>query len=127
MESERRERHDERKVRLKAGDSPVCRDDLARFSFSKCDVQAVVQGNAVAGGDFAGPRHQGEIGMQGGNVGTDRSVERLRLTDVDPLGSLGLQKGVKDFGREDVGGEEFVNVVASIIPQLDRLPAIYLW
>jgi hypothetical protein len=65
--------------------------------------------------------------MQGGNVGTDRSVERLRLTDVDPLGSLGLQEGVEDFGREDVGGEEFVNGVASTIPQLDRLRGILFW
>ena len=65
--------------------------------------------------------------MQGGNVGTDRSVERLRLTDVDPFGSLGLQEGVEDFGREDVGGEEFVNGIASIIPQLDRLRGILLW
>ena len=46
----------------------------------------------------------------------DRSVERLRLADVDPFGSLGLQEGVEDFGREDVGREQFVNGVASIIP-----------
>src|SRR5713101_7051000 len=71
-------RPDERKLRLKTNNSLVCRDDFARFSFSKCDVQAVVQGNAVAGGHFAGPRHQGEIGMQGGKVGSDRSVKRLR-------------------------------------------------
>ena len=65
--------------------------------------------------------------MQGRNVSTDRSVERLRLPDVDPFRSLRLQQGVEDFGWEDVGGEEFVNAATSIISQRDRLRGIFLW
>jgi hypothetical protein len=58
--------------------------------------------------------------MQRGNVGTDCSVERLRLTKVDPFGSLSLQTSVEDFGREDVRSEEFLNGATSIVAQLDR-------
>jgi hypothetical protein len=42
--------------------------------------------------------------MQGGNVGADRSLQHLRLTDVDPFGSLGLQEGVEDLDREKYQG-----------------------
>src|SRR5713101_7425712 len=47
-----------------------------------------------------------------------------RLTGPNPLLACGRGKAVGDFRREDVGREEFVNAVAVLIPQTDRLAGV---
>ena len=80
----------------------------------------------LAGEDFPGSPPQWQIRMEEANVGVNGSVERFRLTNVNPLCSLCLQECVEYFGREDLRGKEFVNTVTSIIPQTRRLGRILL-
>jgi hypothetical protein len=111
------QRHNERKARLKVADNLVIRGhELAALLLGEADVQAIVNGDVELRGDLHRTLGEWDGRMQGGTIEHDAAPQRTRFRAGEPLLALRLCQGVGNLGRENIRGDQLVNVVAKVVP-----------
>ena len=79
-------------------------DEIALFSFSECDVKAVIDGCVVLIGDFVRSRQKGNRPMQDGQCSQNVGKENYPVARTDPPLAFGNEKSVCHLRQKEVWG-----------------------